>query len=511
MARTSSASGSSIEGLRRYGMLGMVPRFAGAVVVGVSPLLDPSMFTTPVALFCAVILALTDVLVLASHRFTPLNAQRAVAYSVALDFMVMISLITDLNYASAPGAYMGLMIIGLEAGLLFRMRGLAAFGGAFAAVGWVPIAKWYWQGYPISLTPFLLQAAGVIVATWIAASVAEEGETRRRQAVYLAHLNEALSLVARKLMQSPQKDDVVATLSTTLGEFELPWSFEVLSRQPDGTLLGPQETAFDAEAVRQLSAATEPVVHNPAFLTARENGDNVVIRCVNGDELVAAVVVRGDGGETFGEGEMEFFATLGNQACAALDRAALQDHVKELSLTDSLTQLRNRRAFDQRLAEEISRSDRGGTPLAMIMLDIDHFKLLNDTQGHPAGDRTLMQIGEVLQSPKLLRDIDLSYRLGGEEFGLLLPGTGLSGAVILAERLCEAVGETSFPDATKQPLGHLTISAGVAIHVPGSGDSGKALIEASDLALYEAKRSGRNCVRSATPPLRAVDSISAAG
>jgi diguanylate cyclase (GGDEF)-like protein len=510
MAHASATTGSAIEGLRRYARLGTVPRFAGAVVVAVTPLLDSSMFTTSVALVCAVMLLLTDVLVVASRRFNPSNAQRALAYSVVLDFMVMISLITDLNYVSAPGAYMGLMIVGLEAGLLFRMRGLVAFTGAFVAVGWAPFAKWQWQGYPVSVAQFLLQGVGVIVAAWIAASVAEEAERRRWQAAHQAGLNEALSVLARELMGSPQHDEVMATLSTTLGGFALPWTFEVLARQPDGTLLGPRETVIDAESVRKLWIGSDSVILNPSIMADTER-DIAIIRCQNADEVVAAIVVTGDGTNRFSDGEMEFFSTLCHQVCAALDRAALHDHVKELSLTDALTKLRNRRAFDERLAEEISRSDRSEMPLAMIMLDIDHFKLLNDTQGHPAGDRTLMQIGEVLQSPTLLRDIDLSYRLGGEEFGVLLPGTGLSGAVELAERLCKAVGETDFPDCSKQPLGHLTISAGVALHVPGCGDSGKALIEASDLALYEAKRSGRNCVRSAPPQLRAVDSISAAG
>ena len=501
---------TAAENLRRYARLGLVPRFAGAVVVGVSPLLDPSMFTTSVALVCAATLALSDALILASRRFTPSQARSAVACSVALDFMVMLALIFDLNYTYSSGQYMGLMIIGLEAGLLFRMRGFAAFTGAFVAVGWVPFAHSRWLGHQTPLAPFLLQAAGVIVATWIAAAVAQEGEQRRREAVYYARLNEALSLLARRLMGAHQRKEVIATLTAALEGLELPWSFEVLIRQDDGTLRGTRATVIDAGAVRDCWQGTEPVLRKPEFLTGFGN-DTVLIRCQTADELVAVVVVAGNDEQTFGEREMEFFAALSYQACAALDRAALHDHVKELSLTDALTRLRNRRAFDERLAEEISRSDRSGMPLAMIMIDIDHFKLLNDTQGHPAGDRTLMQIGEILQSPALLRDIDLSYRLGGEEFGVLLPGTGLSGAVELGERLCNAVGETDFPDAGKQPLGRLTISAGVALHVPGCGDSGKALIESSDLALYEAKRSGRNCVRSAPPPLRAVDSISAAG
>jgi diguanylate cyclase (GGDEF)-like protein len=115
----------------------------------------------------------------------------------------------------------------------------------------------------------------------------------------------------------------------------------------------------------------------------------------------------------------------------------------------------------------------------------------------------LEKIGDVLRSPALLRPIDLSYRLGGEEFVVLLPGTGLEGAMVVAERLRALVGETDFPDAREQPMGHLTVSVGVAIHVAGVADAGKALIEATDLALYEAKNAGRDCVRAAPVPVPA--------
>jgi diguanylate cyclase (GGDEF)-like protein len=263
------------------------------------------------------------------------------------------------------------------------------------------------------------------------------------------------------------------------------------------------------------------VVRNPDFLSpdriasicgpkACTGGEIAFIRCRVDDELAAGIVVAAGATNAFDEGDMKFLTTLGRQACAALERAALLEQVEELAVTDVLTQLRNRRAFDDRLAEEMLRSDRNDQPLALIMLDIDYFKLLNDTQGHPAGDRTLIKIGEILQSPDLLRTIDLSYRLGGEEFVVLMPGTGMDGAMVVAERLRTLVGETDFPDANEQPLGHLTVSVGVAVHIPCSGDSGTALIEATDLALYEAKRSGRDCVRSA-PSVRTITVKSEAG
>jgi diguanylate cyclase (GGDEF)-like protein len=480
------------------------------------------MFTPLVAVLCAATLAFTDVLILASARFTPNRAKLVIAFSIILDFLVLTALITDLEHGSAPLEYMPLVSVGLEAGLFFRMRGFFAFLAAFAVTGWLPFGVHRWLGYDVPVVSFIFQAAAVITASWIAAAVAEESERRRRQAAYQARLNEALSHVAQQIIAAPQRDEVVATLASALHGLELPWAFGVLVGQEDGSLRGRGETIIEAALAHQLRSGTDPVIHNPEFLSSRlvamicnrnaqDACDTVVIRCQTDLELVAAVVVAADGSETFGANEMEFFATLSHQACAALDRAALHEHVKELSLTDSLTRLRNRRAFDERLAEEISRSDRSGLPLGMIMLDIDHFKILNDTQGHPAGDRTLRQISEILQSPELLRDVDLSYRLGGEEFGVLLPGTGLSGVVALAERLCKAVGETVFPDASGQPLGHLTVSAGVALHFPGSGDSAKALIESSDLALYEAKRSGRDCVRSAPLTLRTVESRSVAG
>jgi diguanylate cyclase (GGDEF)-like protein len=498
---------SANRGLRHNALLITVPRFAGAIILGLGATYSSDIAAKPLAYTGVAVLLLTNLLILASRRFTDRQARQVVAGSVALDFLVMTAVLLEIVSGSTP-AYMGHVLIGLEAAFLFRMRGFAVFLIGFAVVGWLPFAERIWMGHDVIFAQFFIQVAGVVIATWAVALLAQESEQRRQEATYLARLNEALALVAKQVMGALRRSQVIDILAARLPELRLPWEFGVLARQADGSLLGPNEVAIDAQAVRQSWAGDDPVVRNPEFLTANqvtaicgneagENKDTAVIRCQTANELLAAIVVSGDAANHFSQNDITFLATLGHQACVALDRAALLEHIEELALTDALTQLRNRRAFDERLAEEIIRSDQNGRQLGLIMLDIDHFKLLNDTQGHPAGDRTLQKIGEILQSPALLRPIDLSYRLGGEEFVVLLPGTPLDGAMVVAEKLRALVGKTDFPDATEQPLGHLTVSVGVAVHQPGSGETGMGLIEATDLALYEAKRSGRDCVRSA--------------
>jgi diguanylate cyclase (GGDEF)-like protein len=484
-----------------------VPRFAGASILAIAAGFSSGIAVRPVAYGGAATLLLSNLLIWASRGFSERQARWAVAYSVGVDFVVMTSVVLNIVDSSTP-AYMGHVLIGLEAAFLFRMRGFFAYLVGFAAVCWAPFAEQLWLGHNPIFAQFFIQIAGVVIATWAVALLAEASERRRIEAAYLAHLNEALAQVARQVMGAMRRSQVTAIMSTALAELDLPWRFGILTRQETGSLRGPRDVAIDAQTVRKLWAGSDPVVRNPEFLTSEleqticggkqsRHHDTAVVRCQTGDELEAAIVVSADGPNNFAESDITFFATLGHQACVALDRAALLEHVEELALTDALTQLRNRRAFDERLAEEMIRADRSGQPLALIMLDIDHFKLLNDTQGHPAGDRTLQKIGQILKSPSLLRPIDLSYRLGGEEFVVLLPGTSISGAMVVAERLRALVGETDFPDASEQPLGHLTVSVGVAIREPGSGETAKALIEASDMALYEAKRSGRDCVRPA--------------
>ena len=179
---------------------------------------------------------------------------------------------------------------------------------------------------------------------------------------------------------------------------------------------------------------------------------------------------------------------------------AANARLEALSLADELTGVANRRRFQQVLAEEWVRACRQRLPIGLIILDLDHFKLLNDTRGHPEGDLRLQEVAHYLAGA-VRRTGDLVARYGGEEFAVLLPATDLDGAVQLAEQLRLGIEGLALPHAAA-PAGHITASFGVAAVVPGAGDEAELLVEAADDALYRAKAAGRNRVQraAAAPP-----------
>lgn len=161
--------------------------------------------------------------------------------------------------------------------------------------------------------------------------------------------------------------------------------------------------------------------------------------------------------------------------------------IEQLAITDSLTELYNRRFFNQRIVQEVERAKRFHTPLSSVMIDVDYFKGLNDTHGHLTGDSVLRVIADVLKAE--IRQIDIAARFGGEEFILLLPETLKDGAAVLADRIRVAVMEHDFGR-----VGRVTVSAGVA-ELPDSDEATpEHLINLADGALYRAKMAGRNRV-----------------
>lgn len=158
---------------------------------------------------------------------------------------------------------------------------------------------------------------------------------------------------------------------------------------------------------------------------------------------------------------------------------------------DFLTQVPNRRAFDKRLREEIERFRRGGPPFCLALLDIDHFKQINDTHGHPAGDEVLRRTARLLDKNR--RITDFVARFGGEEFAMLLPGSHESAASVLVDRIREMMSELRFPTGKNGETIGISFSAGIAEMLPA--DQGTAsLIQRADERLYRAKHSGRNRV-----------------
>ena len=169
------------------------------------------------------------------------------------------------------------------------------------------------------------------------------------------------------------------------------------------------------------------------------------------------------------------------------------DLIASYAFLDGLTGLFNRRSLDQRLDEEWRRGLRSGKPLAVAMIDVDHFKLYNDRYGHGPGDDCLKAVGAALRG-SVKRPGDLVARYGGEEFCLMLPESDLDAARVVAEQARLAVSALALPHAASLTAPHVTISVGVATAVPQVDSSVEALLKQADTSLYRAKQAGRNRV-----------------
>ncbi|OHC67652.1 MAG: diguanylate cyclase response regulator [Rhodocyclales bacterium GWA2_65_20] len=184
----------------------------------------------------------------------------------------------------------------------------------------------------------------------------------------------------------------------------------------------------------------------------------------------------------------------------AIVRARVRNHIslkmntdllESLALIDSLTGVPNRRRFDETLDAEWKRGLRSGTPLAVIMADIDCFKAYNDHYGHGAGDECLRAVAQAL-SDSLARPADVMARYGGEEFVAVMPDTDGAGAKLLAQRWCDNVAALALPHTASSVAGHVTVSVGYASQTPAAERSPQMLQGMADSMLYEAKKQGRN-------------------
>jgi diguanylate cyclase (GGDEF)-like protein len=194
-------------------------------------------------------------------------------------------------------------------------------------------------------------------------------------------------------------------------------------------------------------------------------------------------------GDTFTARELRLLRIYCNQAAVAIENAIVYERVENLAATDALTGLFNRRYFEGALKRELARADRGESSLALLMLDIDHFKSFNDTYGHAMGDLVLKKVATTLG--RCLRQADVLARFGGEEFVVLLPQVSASGAMDSAERIRVALEKADIHPGG--PRKHVSVSIGMAMF-PDHADSASDLLVAADQALYRAKDAGRNRV-----------------
>jgi diguanylate cyclase (GGDEF)-like protein len=189
------------------------------------------------------------------------------------------------------------------------------------------------------------------------------------------------------------------------------------------------------------------------------------------------------------EEELERTRSRGSRSEGIVEELRLANfRLREMSHTDELTEVGNRRSFDLRLREEISRSSRFGHTFSLLMIDIDGFKKFNDEFGHPKGDSVLRALGALMRSAS--REGDVPCRVGGEEFAFILPETGKADGLVFAERFRRRVESSVMAPDSLNPI---TVSVGLAAF-PADGRNPDEIVWAADEALYESKRAGRNRV-----------------
>jgi diguanylate cyclase (GGDEF)-like protein len=213
----------------------------------------------------------------------------------------------------------------------------------------------------------------------------------------------------------------------------------------------------------------------------------LVLPLICADAPVGSFAVASKRARAFPKDKREMLTVIANHVAVSLANAQMYGRMEAMATTDGLTGLVNHRTFQERFLEMLLRAERAGGRQALILTDIDHFKKVNDTYGHPVGDEVLRGVARVVRD--CVRKVDLAARYGGEEFAIVLEGTDERGAREFAERIRTEVQKQVFP-SDKGPFS-VTLSLGIAVF-PEDGRDKKALIANADQALYHAKRSGRN-------------------
>ena len=265
----------------------------------------------------------------------------------------------------------------------------------------------------------------------------------------------------------------------------------VLARPVAGGLrqIGTTTTVVGSTLQRVVETGTplDQTVTDDPLLGARPQ-ITLAVPVVSSGTVVGVLAVTRDTG-SFGPEARPDLERLAPSVGAALTNVDRLGSVARLALVDELTKLGNRRRLDHDLEETVRAAVQDGTPVAFAMLDVDHFKVFNDTHGHAAGDRALQTVAEVIALN--VREGDVVYRYGGEEFSILLPNATPDEAAQVAERVREAVEAVAIDGEDTQPGGTLTVSVGVSF-LPAPGPA--AMADRADQALYEAKQAGRNRV-----------------
>ena len=377
------------------------------------------------------------------------------------------------------------------------------------------VVTYYLPASVTGVAPLSATAAGSAIVAFLAVAVTtavcsglNERALRRSRSGF-----KALADMAGELEDMHHPDEVVAVLLHAI-----PHAFEVgrvalLLREPatltilaDGRLTTRDRGSADHVdgVVGQCWGERGPVLRkvldpaaDPELSTALPGARNLIVLPFTADGEPAGALVVEYGGSvsaSVGAAAVALLSQFTVHAALAHRNVRLMAEVKHLATVDGLTGLTNRRTFEAALTREVARAVRTGEDLSLLLIDVDHFKKVNDEHGHPMGDEVLRHVGRVLSSRG--REFDLPARYGGEEFVVILPGCPADEAIRVAERLRAGIAGDDAPLA-------VTASIGVAAMHRDASD-GEGLVKAADAALYEAKAAGRDRTVAAQPRLHSV-------
>jgi len=252
---------------------------------------------------------------------------------------------------------------------------------------------------------------------------------------------------------------------------------------------------FNLQRTPRLSAF-EVQKHAELFPAVNDLGSVALLPLIRQQQLIGCLNLGSRNPSRFQAGiGTQFLQHMAAVVAACIENARLHEEIKLVGLRDPLTGVNNRRFFDQRIEEEVSRAKRQKTPLSCLFVDLDHFKRVNDQHGHQAGDIILKQVAALINDS--LRSTDVLSRYGGEEFVILLTDTDTTAAADIARRMREQIAAMHFIVSHGRKV-QITLSVGLAtLDINSPLQTSKQLLQAADQAVYAAKISGRNCVHQA--------------
>lgn len=479
----------------RVVLTALLPLLAVIGLFGVARGREAWLFWTAVAL-----LAVGTAVVAAANRTAVPAFVRVMWVVLPLDMCALGVLVFVLHAYEDPAypLFLG-MALGYSA-IAKRRYGWAAISSATAAV-YVAAHVLSVNGMDPGNATFLVGKAGVVVFfSYLVATALERG-SRRESEVLHAHaeveqLNEDME---RRLTELRAVSEISEVIHSTL-DFEAigPVVIEIVQKVIDI----PASSLFvidkqRAETLFCASQATSGAMYSPGSGVAQIlDGEDMHFTCMqvlDREDVMVVFCASADKLESMRHEDRIVLQTIASELVVAVENSRLYKLTKRMAVTDELSGLYNYRYLQQRLDEEVERARRYDKSLSLLMLDVDDFKIFNDTNGHLAGDRALAALARVILAT--VREVDVVARYGGEEFSVLLPETDEPGAYVAAEKIREAISRHAFAGGGGGGSSRLTVSIGLASMPAHAGDK-EGLLQQADEALYQAKSHGKDRVRS---------------